>query len=98
MRKKFIRRSTGVIATCAVICWLGGVNAAYGQVSVTTYHNDNGRTGQNIQETILTPRNVVPAHFKKVFTSSVTLDSWAVAQPLYVASVTIAGSAHNVVY
>jgi len=98
MLKKLIRRSTGVIATCAVICWLGGVNAAYGQVSVTTYHNDNGRTGQNIQETILTPRNVVPAHFKKVFTSSVTLDSWAVAQPLYVASVTIAGSAHNVVY
>ena len=28
------------------------------QLNVTTYHNDNARTGQNTQETILTPANV----------------------------------------
>ncbi len=28
------------------------------QVSVTTWHNDNYRTGQNTNETILTPSNV----------------------------------------
>ena len=28
------------------------------QVNVTTYHNDNARTGQNTQETYLTPANV----------------------------------------
>ena len=81
-----------------VACWLGGANLAYGQVSVTTYHNDNGRTGQNTNETILTPSNVKVAGFKKLFTSSVTLDSWASAQPLYGANVTIAGALHNVVY
>jgi PDZ domain-containing secreted protein len=27
-------------------------------ISVATYHNDNGRTGQNTHETVLTPANV----------------------------------------
>src|SRR5580693_2219564 len=32
--------------------------AAEGLAAVTTYHNDNARTGQNILETVLTPDNV----------------------------------------
>jgi outer membrane protein assembly factor BamB len=72
--------------------------ATLSQVSVTTYHNDNARTGQNTNETKLTPSNVHPVSFKKLFTGSVSLDSWASAQPLYVANLTIAGGSHNVVY
>ena len=98
MRHMNILRTIVFAAVCALICFLGGMTSAYGQVNVTTYHNDNGRTGQNTQETVLTPRNVNPTHFKKMFTGNVNLDSWAPAQPLYVANVTIGGTVHNVVY
>jgi outer membrane protein assembly factor BamB len=91
-------RSTSVAVACTVICWLGAANTAYGQVNVTTFHNDNGRTGQNTQETVLTLGNVKSPTFGKLFTSNVTLDSWSAAQPLYVANVMIGGASHNVVF
>ena len=76
--------------------WSGSHASA--QVSVTTYHNDNARTGQNLNETLLTPANVNVSQFGKLYTGSVSLDSWAPAQPLYVPNVAIAGTTHNVVY
>lgn len=63
---------------------------------VFTYHYDNARSGVNPNETTLTPVNVTSATFGKKFTYPV--DGWIDAQPLYVASVTINGTAHNVVY
>jgi hypothetical protein len=66
------------------------------QVNVTTYHNDNSRTGQNINETILTTSNVNSTSFGKLFTQAI--DSDAYAQPLYVSNVTINGAVHDVVY
>jgi len=95
---KTILRSTQLIATCTLICLLSAAHSAYGQVNVTTYHNDNGRTGQNTQETALTTKNVNYKTFGKLFSSSVTLDSWAAAQPLYVANVQIGLATYNVVY
>src|SRR6516165_4850269 len=35
---------------------------------VVTYHNDNARTGQYLQETILNPSNVRSSTFGKLFT------------------------------
>jgi hypothetical protein len=64
--------------------------------NVTTWHNDNSRTGQNLKETILTTSNVTSSKFGKRFTLSV--DAPIFAQPLYVGSVKISGVTHNVVY
>src|SRR3977135_2655089 len=70
--------------------------ALQAQVSVTTYHNDNARTGQNTQETYLTPANVNSTQFGKLFT--VAVDGAVFAQPLYLTNVSINGGTHNVVY
>ena len=67
------------------------------QVNVTTYHNDNARTGQNLQETILTTSNVNSTHFGKLFSQPV--DGFIYAQPLYVSNAAIPDQGtHNVVY
>ena len=67
-----------------------------GQVSVLTQHNDNSRTGQNLQETILNTSTVNVGNFGKLF--SLPVDSNIYVQPLYVPDLTIGGAAHNVVY
>src|SRR5690348_1785162 len=69
---------------------------ATAQVSVLTNHNDNGRTGQDLQETTLTTSNVNVSNFGKLFTR--TVDGYIYAQPLYVPGLTIGGKTRNVVY
>ncbi|HWY57074.1 MAG TPA: hypothetical protein VNZ03_21585 [Terriglobales bacterium] len=64
--------------------------------SVLTYHNDNLRTGENTNETTLTPSNVNVSTFGKLH--SFPLDSLAYGQPLYVPSLQIRGGVHNVVF
>jgi outer membrane protein assembly factor BamB len=63
---------------------------------VLTYHNDLSRTGQNLNETILTTGNVNSNGFGLLFTFKV--DSNIDAQPLYVSGLTIGGVSRNVVY
>lgn len=66
------------------------------QVNVLTYHNDNARTGQDTNETILTLANVNSNTFGKLFLQSV--DGQVYAQPLYAANVAITNrGTHNVV-
>jgi hypothetical protein len=65
--------------------------------NVTTYHNDNARTGQNLSETILTPSNVNSSSFGKLFV--ITVDGKVDAQPLYLTQVSIPNQGmHNVLY
>ena len=62
-----------------------------------TYHNDNSRTGQNLNETVLTLSNINQNQFGRLF--SYALDGIAFASPLYVANVSIPSQGfHNLVY
>ena len=56
-------------------------------VNVVTYKNNLSRTGENLQETILTPANVNAEQFGKI--RSFPVDGQIYAQPLYLASVPI---------
>jgi hypothetical protein len=96
-----LRRQTyacGLLFVC--IFFLANAFTALAQTSVTTYHNDNYRTGWNSSETVLTPATVASSSFGLL--TKVELDDQVDAQPLVVASVNITAGAyqgtHSVVY
>ena len=69
---------------------------AGGTLNVLTYHNDDARTGQNLDEKTLTIENVNSAAFGKIgFLSTQGLVD---AEPLYVSQLNIKGAKHNVVF
>ena len=83
-----------MLLLCGLLC---GIRPALAQTNVLTFHNDNSRSGLNPNETILTPANVNPSQFGKLFTQA--LDGAVYSQPLYLANVSIPGNGtHNVVY
>ncbi len=64
---------------------------------VLTTQHDNGRTGANTNELVLTPATVTNSGFGLVFSQPV--DGAVYAQPLYVSGLSIPGQGvHNVVY
>jgi Immunoglobulin domain/Immunoglobulin I-set domain len=66
-------------------------------IDVVTYHYDNLRTGQNLNETILTQANVNSAKFGKL--GAFTVDGRVDAQPLYLSAVAIPSvGTKNVLY
>jgi hypothetical protein len=92
----FIR---GVMSLLIIVCAVLALPATQAQTysGMPTWHNDTSRTGQNLQETILTPGNVNSAKFGKIF--SYPVDGAIFAQPLFVYHVVIpAKGTFNVVY
>jgi hypothetical protein len=65
-------------------------------ISVTTQHNDNGRTGHNSNETVLNTTTVNATQFRKLF--SLLVDDEVYAQPLVMGNFEISGAKHNVVF
>ncbi|MGP0074402.1 MAG: hypothetical protein ACLPWF_21010, partial [Bryobacteraceae bacterium] len=63
---------------------------------VLTWHNDLARTGQNLQETLLSPSNVNSTNFGRL--AALTLDGQVDAQPLYVPGLIVDSATHNVLY
>ena len=59
------------------------------KISVLTYHYDNTRQGQNPSETLLSPANVNPTNFGKLFAYPV--DGYVYAQPLIVTNLNLPG-------
>ena len=98
--RKFIILMLLIVLACV---YLGGRILTFYQhlamqsdLSVLTFHNDNLRTGQNLNETILNTSNVTAQHFGKRV--SYPVDGQVYAQPLFVPAVTIKGHYYNVVY
>ena len=65
-------------------------------VNVLTYHNDLARSGQNLNETILTPANLNSSSFGKI--GFLSVDGLVDAEPLYASGLTVSGATHNVVF
>lgn len=93
------------LALSLLLCSCGGAGSSksdppstpLSNLSVTTWHYDNARTGVNPNEVTLTGSNVNSTSFGELFTLPV--DGALIGATLYLGSVTIPGKgAHNVVY
>jgi len=80
----------------AVLLTVASLAAHAAAMNVTTWRYDTTRTGQNTNETQLTPANVNVANFGKLF--SYVVDGYVYAQPLYVATLPVGGVLHNVLF
>jgi len=89
-------RGKGITILLLFTFVVGPISFAWA-TDVVTYHNDVGRTGQNLNETTLTTSNVNSSSFGKLFTMPV--DGVIDAEPLYLSGVSIPGQGtHNVLY
>src|SRR5215469_11497802 len=84
-------------ALAAVLLCASAGAAMAGKVAVTTYHNDNFRTGWDRNETQLTQASVSGGTFGMI--ASAPLDDQVDAQPLIMPNQAISGQGtHDVVY
>ncbi|MGH9406478.1 MAG: PQQ-binding-like beta-propeller repeat protein [Terriglobia bacterium] len=83
------RRRESAPAFCLALLVATTIARIAAAQNVLTYHNDNARTGQNLQERILTPQRVSSSFFGKLFV--IPVDGKVDAEPLYVRHLAIPG-------
>ena len=83
---------SGVSGNTSLAVTMAPVNG----VNITTWHADNNRSGLNAGEQSLSPSNVTPQTFGKLF--SYLVDGYVYGEPLLMSNVTVNGSSHNVLY
>jgi len=94
-KEKSVKSALAVLSLCT--CQLVLTCAClHGQVDVLTQHNDNARTGVNLQETTLTPANVNGTGFGMLFKR--LLDDQLYTQPLVATGVMAGGGTRDIVY
>ena len=84
------------LAPITLTVWLSLAGGALAQTSVTTWHNDLARTGQNRSETALTPASLRSGAFTK--RCAYVVDGQIYAQPLYLPRVGRGVRARSVVF
>jgi hypothetical protein len=90
-----LKKISGLLWFCLILL-VSSCIPATAQISVYEKGYNNSRTDANLQETILTPSNVNPTNFGKLWTFHT--DGQIYNQPLYVANLNINGGQHNVVF
>jgi hypothetical protein len=86
----------GVTAGVLVFVAASRTTSTVATTDLVTYHNDVARTGQNLNETVLTPANVGAASFGKK--QILATDGKVDAQPLYLSGVSVGGVVRDIVY
>jgi len=91
----YILRSSARLALCLTFLISQWVSAGWAQV--LTQHNDNSRSGANLNETSLNTSNVKVSTFGKLF--GIPVDGFVYAQPLYMPSVNLPNlGTHNILF
>jgi Immunoglobulin domain len=92
-----VSNSAGSVTSNIATLTVNAVTTPPAAVDVVTYHYDNLRTGQNVNETTLTTGNVNSSKFGKL--GSFSVDGKVDGQPLYLSNVAIPGKgSKNVLY
>jgi hypothetical protein len=87
--------TAGIVMSNAATLTVNPVSVSTG-TDVITYHNDIARTGQNTTESKLTQANVNSTTFGLL--RNLSVDGKVDAEPLYLSQLSVAGTAHNVVF
>ena len=81
----------------SLLCLFTGFGRPGGQLPITTSQYGNARNAANVNEKVLSPKNVNVFHFGKV--TSFPVDGDVYAQPLYVPHISIAGKGvHDLIF
>jgi hypothetical protein len=92
-----VSNSAGSVTSNVATLTVKAATTPAASVDVVTYHYDNLRTGQNVNETTLTHANVNSSKFGKL--GSFSVDGKVDGQPLYLSDVAIPGKGtKNVLY